>query len=96
MPDRDEIQCRARVDPDCYHGRTIEEVDLVEAMDTWRDEGTYELADSGPGDLVESVVCDPCYVRLMPYSPSRRLLTAEIPDALRAYREKHPTIPGTT
>lgn len=93
---RDEIVCRARVDPSCYHGRTIEEVGLEEAMDTWREDGTYDQADAGPGGLVESIVCDPCYVTLMPYSPSKLLLRAEIPDAIRAYREMHPTIPGTT
>lgn len=91
---RDEIVCRARIDPSCYHGRTIQEVGLEEAMDTWREDGTYDQADAGPGGLVESIVCDACYVELMPYSASRQLLRAEIPDAIRAWHEMHPTIPG--
>lgn len=103
MADRDLIVCRARVDADCMHGRDGRRSELNEAMegedDDWRDDGTYRVGLIDPTDLTsvgESIVCDACYVALMPYSATRQLLNAEIPGAIRAYREMHPTIPGTT
>lgn len=35
----------------------------------------------------ESVICDPCYIKLMPYTPSGRALLDEIDEALEEIRQ---------
>lgn len=70
-----QIVCRARVSADCYHGkptRTQFNADLPLAED-----GTY---DGG------SIVCDACYVRLMPLTPSGRGLNSELNVAIEEAR----------
>lgn len=68
------IKCRAKVDKHCLDGSKEWAGKEMDGDGTW------------DGD---SIVCDYCYVTLMPYSPSRRLLTDEIDNAIALYRSKH-------
>jgi hypothetical protein len=74
------IVCRARVDPECYHGQPTAVQFLDENLPMTED-GTYE--NDGEGG---SVVCDPCYIRVAPLTPSGRALLHELPEAIRMAR----------
>lgn len=74
------IVCRARVSADCYHGkptRTQFGDDLP--MD---EDGTYDGS---------SLICDSCYVRLMPLTASGRGLNSELDAAIEESRRLHGT-----
>ena len=49
------------------------------------DDGTFD-------PKTDTVVCTPCYHKLMPYSPSGRLLLSEIPAAIRRLKRGAPPI----
>lgn len=78
MPVGHLIHCRARLVPECYHGSLTErqfEEDLPLSYDnTW------------DGQRPGTIVCDPCYLAIQPFSKSGQALTDEIPDAIAAYR----------
>ena len=58
MPDP--IQCRARLRQDCAHNdEEATERRVASVGNGWRQDGTYERA-------TDTIVCDPCYVRLEP------------------------------
>lgn len=63
-----EITCRAKLVGACLHGK-----------DTYQQFGEPDrpMSDDGTFDG-ESIVCDPCYIALMPYTPSGRALTHEV------------------
>ena len=65
------IHCRAHVSRDCEHGRPE-----VPESEMWTD-GTYDGA---------SIVCDFCFMALMPLTPSRRALNHELPAAIATAR----------
>jgi len=69
------IICRARISQACQHDWASE--DAYGEDEQMRDDGTWDG---------ETVVCTPCYVVLMPYTPSGRGLTEELPDAIEAAR----------
>jgi hypothetical protein len=71
------IRCRAQLEADCYDGspmsRQTGEDDAVMA-----DDGTF---------TGRSIVCDACYVRLIPLTRSQQALNDELPEAISCYRE---------
>ena len=67
------IACRGRIAKACLNGQP-EEVAFEEGMS---EDGTFDG---------QSIVCDPCYVALMPLTPSGRGLLAELPAAIAAAR----------
>jgi hypothetical protein len=68
------IVCRARLgDQACYHGRRE---DPEQPMD---DDGTWDG---------RSVICDACYVALMPFTRSSQALADELPGAIAHYRDQ--------
>ena len=74
------ITCRARVSAGCLNGFAVtaqfgEDLPLSE-------DGTY-IPDSAGG----TIVCDPCYIRLMPLTPSGMGLNKELDDAIATLRE---------
>ena len=77
------IICRAQISPHCLNGRSVAE--HYEKPLYELDDGTYEPASM-------SVVCDPCYVDLMPLTPSGQALTHELDGAIAHARE----YPGET
>jgi hypothetical protein len=64
-----EINCRAQVSTQCFHGRPI--VAQFGFEGTMEDDGTYDIA-------TNSIVCDACYIKLMPFTPSGRALRDEV------------------
>lgn len=73
---RQNIFCRARLENDCLHGQPDDgHFDCNEGM---KDDGTFDG---------HSIVCTPCYVRLMPLTPSGQGLNHELHDAIRLYRQ---------
>jgi hypothetical protein len=74
------IICRAKVNDDCLDATELEGDNHVE------EDGTYDG---------ESIVCDSCYISIMPFSKSGQALTDEIDSAIhsylsnRRYVEKH-------
>jgi hypothetical protein len=69
-----QIVCRARLgDQPCYHGRRE---DPEQPMD---DDGTWDG---------RSVICDACYVALMPFTRSSQALADELPGAIAHYRDQ--------
>lgn len=71
------IRCRARVSHYCEHGRPVS--DVYEAPDWEKEDGTYNR-------LSETVVCNQCYVKLMPLTPSGQALNHELELAILAAR----------
>lgn len=70
------IVCRARVSAACLHeqptaGQFGEDGPLSE-------DGTFDGT---------SIVCDPCYIALMPLTPSGQALNHELPDAISQARK---------
>lgn len=74
------IRCRAKVDPACYNGKPTS-TQFFGEDEPMTEDGTY-LTDSEGG----SIVCDPCYIKLMPLTPSGRALNNELPAAIAAAR----------
>jgi hypothetical protein len=75
MADRYTISCRAQVVPECYHGAPTRKQfaeDLPQSED-----GTYDGS---------TIVCDPCYIALMPLTPSGRGQHHELPAAIEKAR----------
>lgn len=72
------IQCRAHLDDDCYEGspmsRQMPGEDEPVKMD---EDGTYDGA---------SIVCDACYLKLMPLTRSGAACYDELPEAISVYR----------
>lgn len=67
------IKCRAKVSPNCLNGRPAS----TEAPP--HEDGTYD-------GMTETIVCDACYVAVMPFTPSGMGLTAELPAAIAKAR----------
>ncbi len=61
------VTCRAGVHSACYHG--------AEVTATYADDGTYRSGD-------HSIVCDPCYLMLIPFTRSGAALLDELPAAI--------------
>lgn len=73
------VTCRAQVSENCLHGKP----DSSEGG--WWEDGTYaETPDHPEG----SIVCDPCYIVLMPLTPSGKGLTDELPEAIEEARRR--------
>jgi hypothetical protein len=76
------IRCRAQLaDVACLDGRPLER-QFGERDD---DEPEHRLADDGTYDGA-TIVCDPCYIALMPFTPSGQGVMHELPAAISAYR----------
>jgi hypothetical protein len=75
------ITCRARVVKECLDGQPTARQFSGEDLPMSED-GTYEVTDGVP-----TVICDPCYFTLMPYSPSGKLLRGELPEAVRRFHQ---------
>jgi hypothetical protein len=70
------IACRARLVDGCYHGTpTRRQFDANLPMD---EDNTWDG---------ETIVCDPCYIAIMPFTRSGQALAEEIPEAIETYRE---------
>jgi hypothetical protein len=67
------ISCRAKVSKNCQ-----DDTKEIKGMEMYED-GTWNG---------ESIVCTPCYIDLMPLSPSKRLLADEIEPTIRLYHDK--------
>jgi hypothetical protein len=76
------IRCRAKLgDVECMDGQLmtfVNEDNELEAIEP-SDDGTYE-SESG------TIVCDACYVALMPFTLSQRALNEELDEAIGVYR----------
>ena len=73
--------CRAQVAPDCLNGRPIEECGYEKPL--------YELEDGTYESVSMSVVCNPCYVDLMPLTPSGQALLHELDTAIKHVHDGH-------
>jgi len=73
------IRCRARVVDNCKHGRDERSVGASFG------DPDYRMQYDGTWDG-ESIVCDPCYVELMPHTPSGQALNEELPEAIARVR----------
>lgn len=71
------VVCRARIIQGCHHGRTEQAVYERESM---RSDGTWDG---------RSVICTPCYAALLPYTPDEMGLLADLPQAIRLYKDAH-------
>ncbi len=74
------IRCRAKIAGGCADGDTTtmawgEDLSIME-------DGTF-VSDGNGG----TVICDACYIRLMPLTPSGRGLNHELASALAKFRE---------
>lgn len=70
------VICRARLSHNCDHAKNE---DAVYPPDS-------PMASDGTWDG-RTVICTPCYVRLLPYTPSGQGLLEELPQAIAAYRD---------
>ncbi len=70
------IRCRAKISPACYDGKPTSTQFFGEDEPLTGD-GTWLRDDKGG-----TIVCDPCYLGLMPLTPSGRALNHELPDAI--------------
>lgn len=66
------IRCRATLVPACYDGEPSGPV-----YDDDEEDGVTGMAGDGTWDG-QSVICDPCYIALEPFTPSGRCLTSEL------------------
>jgi hypothetical protein len=73
----EKMVCRARIAGSCLDGRQMSEELGYEG--TMADDGTYDG---------ESIVCDPCYLVLLPFTPSGAGLTHELNPAIERARNK--------
>lgn len=61
------IRCRAKINPDCYDGKpSLRQFGYDAPL---QEDGTF---------WQETIICDPCYIHLMPYTPSGRGLREEL------------------
>lgn len=65
-----DIVCRARLDSDCLHGVAGDPDAPMPEDGTW--DG-------------KSIICDPCYIRLMPFTKSGQALHHELDEAILVY-----------
>jgi len=69
------IRCRAKLVPECYDGtpaeRQVGEDGTIEEDGTYSEDGT--------------IVCDPCYIAIMPFTKSGQALLTEIDDAIETF-----------
>ena len=72
------ISCRAQVASDCQHGHSAK--GIYEDGDPSED-GTWDWRNN-------TVVCTPCYIVLMPYTPSGQGLNSELPEAIRRIKNE--------
>lgn len=79
------IDCRAMLEDDCLHCRPLSA--QAEDMRRMSEDRTWDPE-------TRTIICDPCYVRLVIFTPSQQGLTAELPAALRFYREQQEYIRG--
>jgi hypothetical protein len=79
MTDLTIVNCRARLEDDCLHGKPYTAQQPVEEAG---ETPTLHGDDTFDG---ESIVCDACYVRLMPFTRSGRALHDELPEAISVY-----------
>lgn len=70
------IECRAKVVDDCLDGEPFER-QMPDHEEGMREDGTFDG---------ETIVCDPCYVALMPFTPSGVARNDELPAAIETYR----------
>lgn len=68
------INCRAQVHPDCLDGKPSATQFFGEDL-TLDEDGTYRSFDN-------SIVCDPCYIHIMPLTPSGQGLMGELDAAI--------------
>lgn len=73
----DTIACRAKVHDDCCDGKPLSV--SYEDVDDYHDDGTFDG---------KSVVCNACYVALMPYTRSGRAENHELPRAIEHLRSQ--------
>lgn len=73
-PIDERIVCRARLGDGCLHGQLMSK--MLGEPGPMSEDGTYDGA---------SVVCDSCYVRLIPRTPSGKGLHHELDAAIAAY-----------
>lgn len=76
------VVCRAHLTSKCHQGRLYSHPGSHVDGSGMAVDGTYKNG---------SIVCDDCYVRLMPYSPSGKGLLNELDDAIVAYYKLTPT-----
>jgi hypothetical protein len=90
MSDETIIRCRAKLpDADCYDGSP-----MTRQMPVEPDEDDPTMAEDGTFDG-RSIVCDACYVRLMPFTRSGQALHDELPEAIATYRLNAEFVRGT-
>ena len=77
MADNTPLRCRAQVSDACRHG-------TPSCLASWDSEYTMEEDGTWWG---QSVVCDPCYIMLMPLTPSGQGLNSELPFAIALARD---------
>lgn len=85
------IVCRARVTPSCYDGQPTASQFFGQDLPLTED-GTYAWGpveqDDGQQLVTGSIVCDPCYLFLMPRTPSGKGLNSELPPVIEAVRRR--------
>ena len=74
------IRCRAKVVANCLDGAPTRRQFLEDLPMT--EDGTWEADEHGE----ETIVCDPCYVALMPLTPSGQGLLEELPASIERAR----------
>jgi hypothetical protein len=83
------IVCRAKVMPGCWDGEPTSHQFFGQDLPMSED-GTFITGpveqDDGQLVVMESIVCDPCYMYLMPRTPSGKALNHELPAAIEAIR----------
>lgn len=79
------IRCRARLVPECYEGTSTRR--------QFDEDGPMTLDNTWDG---ETIVCDPCYLAILPFSKSGQALTGEIPHAIDAYRSNLQAVQDST
>lgn len=72
------IRCRAKVSQGCLDGTP--EFDVYGSVGGDMEDGTWDAATG-------TIVCTPCYIVLMPLTPSGQGLNRELPEAIRRAKE---------
>jgi hypothetical protein len=73
------VNCRARTSASCFHGHPV---------DQHYDPPDYDVEDGTFQHSSLSVVCDACYVELIPLTPSGQGLIHELDFAIQEARER--------
>jgi hypothetical protein len=85
------ITCRAKVTPGCWDGELTSHQFFGQDLPMTED-GTYTCGpveqDDGQQLVTGSIVCDPCYMYLMPRTPSGKALNHELPPVIAAIRRR--------